>query len=126
MVVRINSASFRAVSQVREIRDRTGVGMEFVHLSARGKDMLADVVDRLARLQALLNQLRAGRREEEAEMLLRELEREGFRAILLNQHLPVLEAVPSQERREEVPSSADSEPLIVEAHADIVPVDLFV
>jgi hypothetical protein len=126
IVLRVNSGSFRAVSQVKGTRDRFGVGMEFVHLSARGKDMLADVVERLARLQALVNQLRSGRRQEDAEMLLRELEREGFRAILLNQPSRVLEAVPSQERREEVPRSADSEPLIVEAQAENVPLDLFV
>jgi PilZ domain-containing protein len=126
IVVRVNSASFRAVSQVRAIRDRFGVGMEFVHLSARGKDMLADAVERLARLQALMNQLRSARRGLEAEMLLRELECEGFYSIQLNQHLPVLKAVPSEERREEAPRSADSEPLIVEAQADTIPVDLFV
>jgi len=126
IVVRINSASFRAVSQVTAIRGRAGIGMEFVHLSARGKDMLADVVEGLARLQALVNQLRSARRDAEAEMLLRELEREGFRAILLNQHLPALGAVPSRERRGEASAGADSEPSIAEAQAEIVPVDLFI
>jgi PilZ domain-containing protein len=126
IVLRVSSGSFRAVSQVKGMRDRFGVGMEFVHLSTCGKEMLADVVERLARLQALVNQLRSGRRQEEAAVLLRELEREGFHAILLNQPSRVQEAVPSQERREEVPRSADSEPLIVEAQAEIVPLDLFV
>lgn len=126
IVVRVNSASFRAVSQVRAIRDRFGIGMEFVHLSARGQDMLADAVERLARLQALVNQLRSVRRGAEAEMLLQELKREGLHAILLNQHLPLLTAVPSQEHREEAPTDAESEPLIVEAQAEIVPVDLFI
>ncbi|MBZ5546625.1 MAG: PilZ domain-containing protein [Acidobacteriia bacterium] len=126
IVLRINSASFRAVSQVRAIRDRVGVGLEFVHLSARGKDLLADVVERLARLQALVNQLRSARRDAEAEVLLRELERKGFHAILLNQYLRVVGAVLPQEPREEAPTAANSEPLIVEAQAEIVPVDLFI
>jgi hypothetical protein len=126
IVVRINSASFRAVSQVRAIRGRAVAGMEFVQLSARGKDILAEVVEELARLQALVNQLRSARHEAEAEQLLRELERGGFSAILLNHRLPILGAAPSQERREEAPVKAEPEPLIVEAKAEVVPVDLFI
>lgn len=126
IVVRINSASFRAVSQVRAIRDRTGVGMEFIQLSARGKEMLAEAVEELARLQALVTQLRLARRGVEAEMLLRELDRGGFASVLLNRQLPVLRAVPSGERSEEAPTNADSEPLIVKAQADIIAVDLFI
>jgi hypothetical protein len=126
IVVRVNSASFRAVSQVKAIRGRAAFGLEFVQLSTRGKDLLADVVERLAKLQALMDELRSARRGVEAEMLLRELEREGFHAVLLNRHLPVLRAVASAEHREEPPTSADSEPLIVKAQPVIVPVDLFV
>jgi hypothetical protein len=107
------------------MRDRFGVGMEFVHLSAHGKDMLADVVERLARLQALVNQLRSARRGVETEMLLRDLEREGFHAILLNQPLPVLGAVLPRESEDAWPV-ADSEPPIVKAEVEIIPVDLFV
>jgi hypothetical protein len=126
IVVRVNSASFRAVSQVKAIRGGAAFGMEFVHLSARGQDMLADVVEELAKLQALMHELRSARRGVEDEMLLRELEREGFHALLLNQRLPVLRAVANPERREEAPASADSEPVTVKAQAEIVPVDLFV
>ena len=125
IVVRINSACFRAVSQVRAIRDRTA-GMEFVQLSARGKDMLAEVVEEMARLQALVNQLRSTRREVEADELLRELERGGFSALLLNRRLPILGFTRPLECRDEVPAKAEPEPLIVEAQTEIVPVDLFV
>lgn len=126
IVVRVNSASFRAASRVRAIRGPAVFGMEFVHLSARGKDMLADVVERLAKLQALMDELRSARRGAEAGMLLRELEREGFHAVLMNRHLPVLRAVASPEPPEEPPTSADSEPLIVKTQPVIGPVDLFV
>jgi hypothetical protein len=126
IVVRINSASFRAVSQVKAIRNRFGVGMEFVRLSARGKDMLAELVEELARWQALLNQLRSARRGVEAEVLLRELERAPLHALLLNRSLPVLRAVPAQEGREEAQTNADSDRLIANARAEIVPVDLFI
>ena len=52
-MVRVNSASFRAVSQVKAIRGEAVFGMEFVHLSAH---MLSDVVEGLARLQALTDE----------------------------------------------------------------------
>jgi hypothetical protein len=126
IVVRINSASFRAVSQVKAIRDRFGVGMEFVRLSARGKDMLAEVVEELARWQALANRLRSAHRGAEAEVLLRELERRPLHALLLNRRLPVLRAVPSPERHDEAATNADSESSVVRAGAQIVPVDLFI
>jgi hypothetical protein len=77
-------------------------------------------------LQALVNQLRSARRQAEAEQLLRELERGGFSAILLNHRLPILGAATSQEGREEAPAKAEPEPLIVEAKAEVVPVDLFI
>jgi hypothetical protein len=125
IVVRINSASFRAVSQVRAIRNRTA-GKEFVHLSARGKDMLAEVVEEMARLQAFVNQLRAARREVEAEQLLQELEREGFSTLLLKRRLPILGAAMSEEPRDEAPTKAEPEPVVVEAKAEILPVNLFV
>jgi len=126
MVVRINSASFRAVSQVRAIHDHAKLGMEFVQLSARGKESLAEVLEGLARLQALLNQLRSPRRGAEAEALLQELERVGFGAVLLDRHLPVSPAVPAHEHRGESAPGDHSEPLTVEGKAVIVPVDLFV
>jgi len=126
IVVRINSASFRAVSQVKAIRDRFGVGMEFVRLSAHGRDMLAEVVEELARWQAVVNQLRSARRGVEAEVLLRELERGELHGLLLHRYLPVLRAAPSPEGREAAPTNADSEPLIVKAQPEIVPVDLFI
>ena len=126
IVVRINSASFRAVSQVRAIRDRAVAGMEFVHLSARGKDMLAEVVEEMARLQALVNQLRSARREAEAEQLLRELERGGFSALLLSRRLSILGLASPQKLHEEAPAKAEPEQLVVEAKAEILPVNLFI
>ena len=58
IVVRVNAASFRALGEVRAIRGPSGSGMEFVQLSAIGKDLLADLVAELARLQAVMNMLR--------------------------------------------------------------------
>jgi hypothetical protein len=122
--MRINSASFRAVSQVRAIRDRAAIGMEFVHLSERGRDILADVVERLAKLQA--SGLGAARSEVEAEMLLPEIEREGLQGIVLSPHVPVPRAVPCQERGKEGLVNTNPKPLIMEAQTEIVQVDLFI
>src|ERR1039458_2317010 len=44
IVVRVNADSFRAVGDVRAVRGPSGAGVEFVHLSAGGKDMLAGLV----------------------------------------------------------------------------------
>ncbi len=52
ILVRVNAASFRGVGEAKAIRNRYG-GIEFLHLSAGGKDMLADLVAQLADLQAV-------------------------------------------------------------------------
>jgi hypothetical protein len=41
LVVRVNAASFRAVGEIRAVRGRSGAALEFIHLSAGGKDTLA-------------------------------------------------------------------------------------
>jgi hypothetical protein len=126
MVVRVNSAMFRAVSQVKAIRDGAKLSMEFVQLSARGRDNLTEVIEQLARLQALLGQLRSPRRAQEAEELLRELERVGFRAVPLCRTSPLSSSVPGRERCEDSVPRNDSEARMEEGKARIVPLDLFV
>ena len=74
IVVRVNSASFRAVGEVRGTRANSEAGIEFVYLSRGGRDLLADLVAELARLQAVISQLKAGRREAEAESFRKQLE----------------------------------------------------
>jgi hypothetical protein len=113
IVVRINSGSFRAVSQVKGIRDRFGVGMEFVQLSACGKDMLADVLERLASLQALVNELRSARRGIDAETL-------------VQQHWPLLRALLPPEPRENAADKAHSDSAAVQAELEIIRLDLFI
>jgi len=62
VVLHLNSASFRALGQVRAIHGQSGSGLEFVRLSASGRDMLADLVAELATLQALMSKLKSDRR----------------------------------------------------------------
>jgi len=74
IVVRVNTATFRALGEVREIRGQSRAGMEFVRLSAGGKGVLADLIAELAKLQAAMNQLRSTRCEMDAETLRKQLE----------------------------------------------------
>jgi hypothetical protein len=74
LVVHVNSASFRAVGEVRAIRGESDTCIQFIYLSRGGKDMLTELVAELAKSQALMNQFRSSRRELEAEELRWKLE----------------------------------------------------
>ncbi len=88
IVVRVNAASFRALGEVRAERGKSGAGLEFVQLSSGGKDMLADLITDLARLQATMNQLKLNRRDSGTESLREQLKRGKLQA-LLNGQFPV-------------------------------------
>ena len=90
MVVRVNAASFRAVGEVRAIRSRFGAGIKFVDLSAGGKHTLADLVTELARLQAVMNKLKAARREMNAESFRKQLEEGKLQAAMLSERFSFL------------------------------------
>src|ERR1019366_2474654 len=74
LFVRVNAASFRAVGEVRAIRSHSGACLEFVQLSAGGKGVLADLVRELARLQAVMNDIKSTRREIDPEAFRRQLD----------------------------------------------------
>ncbi|HKM49180.1 MAG TPA: PilZ domain-containing protein [Terriglobales bacterium] len=107
IIVRVNAASFRAVGEVKAIRGPSTAGMEFVHLSAGGRDLLADMVARLARLQAIMNQLRSARREMDAESFRRQLEFGKLQAGILSDQFPFLQTILCAESSE--PDQAASE-----------------
>jgi PilZ domain len=85
ILVHVNSASFRAVGEVRGIRGNSEAGIEFVYLSRGGKDLLADLIAELARLQALIHQLKAARRETESESFRKQLEDGKLLAAMLSE-----------------------------------------
>jgi len=93
IVVCVNAASFRAVGEVRAIRGRFGAGMEFVHLSAGGKDLLAEMIADLARFQAVMNKLKSARREMDEESFRKELEEGKLQAAMLSQRFPFLRTI---------------------------------
>ena len=93
IVVRVNAASFRAVGEVKAIRGRSVAGMEFIHLTAGGKDLLADMVTDLARLQAITNKLRDVRREIDAQSFRKELEAGKRQAARLSERFPLFSTI---------------------------------
>jgi PilZ domain len=129
LVVRVNAASFRAVGEVRAIRGRSGVCLEFVRLSPGGKDMLADLIKELARLQAFVDKVKSSRRELDAESFRRQLEEGKLQALRLSKRFPffgtILPAESSGESSERDQVASAGEDRIEEAQQLVVPVDLF-
>jgi hypothetical protein len=80
IVVRANAASFRAAALVAG-RTALGTGLQFLQVSARGKDVLADLLEQLARLQALNRKLRSPRIDEDTERMLTTRRDLGFLTI---------------------------------------------
>jgi hypothetical protein len=109
IIVHVNAASFRAVGEVRALRSRFGAGMEFVHLSAGGKQMLADLVKELARLEAVMNKLKAARREINAESFRKQLEEGKLQAAMLSERFPFLGTILPAEKSKESPKESSGE-----------------
>ena len=98
--------------------------MEFVQLSTAGKDMLADLVAELARLQAVMDKLRSAR-EIDPESFRRELEDRRLQAVTLSKRLPFLRTILHAESLEPDHAASSSDDRIVEAQPLVIPVDLF-
>ncbi len=125
IIVRINASSFRAVGEVKAIRGPSTAGLEFVHLSAGGKDLLADLVAQLARLQAIMNQLRSARREMDAESFRRQLEVGKLQAGILSERFPFLRTMLCAESAEPGQPASEGNDRIAGTQTLVIPVDLF-
>jgi hypothetical protein len=133
MVMHVNTVSFRVVGEVREIRGRFGAGIEFVHLSAGGKEMLAELIVELTRLQAVMTDLSSGSSEKDTEEFRRRLEGGNLQTTRLSKRLsllePILRAGAGEESLEKSlelgHATAPEESLIVVAEPLVIPVDLF-
>ncbi|MGO9402353.1 MAG: PilZ domain-containing protein [Terriglobales bacterium] len=125
IIVRVNAASFRAVGEVRAIRGPSTAGMEFVHLSAGGKELLADLIAELARLQAIMNQLKSARRDLDAESFRRQLEAGKLQAGILSARIPFLRTSLCAESLGPDQAASEGEDRIVEMQTLVIPVDLF-
>ncbi len=125
IVVHVNSSSFRAVGEVRGIHGNSEAGIQFIYLSRGGKDLLADLVAELARLQALINQLKAARRDAESESFRKQLESGKLLAAMWRKRLRSLEGlVPAESSETDEVPSAGGDPG-KEAQPLVTPVRLF-
>ena len=84
ILLQVNGSSLRAACQVRALRATHGVGLEFLHLSALGQDMLKELIRELARQRALASTFMTGRRQPGPKQWI------GGRAALLNPNLPII------------------------------------
>lgn len=125
IIVRVNASSFRAVGEVKTIRGPSTAGMEFVRLSTGGKDLLADLVAELARLQAIMNKLKSARREMDAESFRRQLEIGKLQAGILSDRFPFLRTILCVESSEPDQSASEGQDRLTEAQPLVIPVDLF-
>jgi c-di-GMP-binding flagellar brake protein YcgR len=82
IIVYANAASFRAAALVTGQRAR-GTSLQFLQISSRGQDVLADLLQQLARVQALNRKLRSARIDEETEQIL--TERGGFSFLMIDE-----------------------------------------
>ena len=96
IVLRVNAASFRAVGEVKAIRGRSAAGMEFLQLSTGGKELLADLVTDLARVQAVMNKLKSVRRETDAASFRKQLKEGKRQAAMLSARFPFLGTIRQQ------------------------------
>jgi PilZ domain len=124
VVLRVNAASFRALGEVRTIRGQSGSGVEFVRLSANGRDMLADLVTDLTRLQALMSKVKSDRRAVDAELFREELKGGRLDAFAFRERFRFLRRIlPGEDAEREQTESAGADTSNEERL--IVPVDLF-
>jgi hypothetical protein len=88
LLVRINGLTFRTVGQVAN-KEHLRTGMEFVHLTAGGREMLEEFLVDLEAAQKAMAKLRMGRVESEAA-LSRQLMAAGVGSVVLNSGIPLL------------------------------------
>jgi hypothetical protein len=96
---------------VRGIHGNSEAGIEFVYLSRGGKDLLADLIAELARLQAFINHLKAARRDAEMESFRKQLESGKLLASMWRKRLRSLEGlVPAGSSETDQVASASGDP----------------
>ena len=125
MVLRVNSEVFRAVGQVLDLRDRFGVGMEFLQLTTGGRESLQDLIRRLERLQAHLNQMKSAREEDQQEILMQEID-QGLKRYLLGGHIPLIRTIlPAEKPEVESHETPRPQPVVDDAE-EVTSVDIFI
>lgn len=63
IVLCVNAWSMRAIAQVRVVREHSGIGVEFVRMSAGAYRTLAELMEELERFRAVVRAPRAAPRQ---------------------------------------------------------------
>jgi hypothetical protein len=113
ILLRVNGSFFRAIGQVRAARCPSGIGMEFIGLSAGGQDMLVELIRELARRHAIASMLRAARREPDPKQW------NGYRAALLNGNPPIIGSGVDSQNGEANALVVDRGSLILDGELDL-------
>ncbi|MGA9356099.1 MAG: PilZ domain-containing protein [Terriglobales bacterium] len=125
LLVRISGLTFRTLGQVTT-RQRSRTGMEFVHLTATGRQMLQEFLADLEEMQRATAKVRMGRIESEGA-LSRELKTAEINPLILNSRIAPLSG--SNDKSAEPPANesakeASNEKMIHTVEA-VVQVDIF-
>lgn len=97
VVIRANAASFRALGIVKALHQKSEAGIEFVHLSSGGRDLLEDLIGELARLRATIDQLTSMRRQTSAQGFRKQMEAAKFQAVMFATRFPFFETTLTEE-----------------------------
>jgi PilZ domain-containing protein len=73
IVLCVNTWSMRAIAQVRAVRERSGIGVEFVRMSAGAYRTLADLIEELERFRAVVRVPRAAARDDGVQRAVKSL-----------------------------------------------------
>lgn len=125
VIVQVDASSFRALGQVKDSRDRSGAALEFLQLSAGGRDLLRELVAQLARLRAKEIALHAGGREDDPGPW-HEVDDGSRQESGMKERFPVLATVlPPEPRDEAAPVMTGKKP-VNEVDPETSFLDLFV
>lgn len=126
VVLRVNASSFRAAALVKAQKDLSSTSLEFVQISAGGKDVLEDLLERLAKLQALNRKLRSSRIDEDTRRML--TDKKKFSLVGIGDAARLVGMGSNQGNATLVP---DAEPEVesareaLETRPDLIQIDLF-
>jgi hypothetical protein len=113
ILLNVNGSSFRAACQVRALRTPHGVGMEFLHMSALGQDVLKELIHELAQQRAIASTLRMGRRTQDPKQW------KGGRAALFNANVPIIGSARDSQNGEGNSRLVDRVSLIFDRELDL-------
>lgn len=83
LLLYVNEASFRVAAMVREQSEQSGVRLQFVQIGQGAKDVLRDLIERLAKLQSINRKLRSGEIDKTMERKL--LDTSRFRIVAIGE-----------------------------------------